>query len=78
VRHSVTVAFYLCDLGPFLFQAPVKNPYRNISGGGYCGNLNSCFLGCAADIVVPYCETVFEDCGDFTNLLILHREEEMF
>lgn len=76
MRHSVPVAFYLCDLGPFLFQAPMKKSLHNISEGGYCGNLNSCFLGCVADMVVTYYETIFEDCGAFTNLLVLHREGE--
>lgn len=43
-RHSVPAAFYQCDLFPFLFQAPVKEPCHNISGAGYCGNLTSGFL----------------------------------
>lgn len=75
--HSTPVAFYLCDLVPFLFQAPMKNPCHNISEGDTVATLLlvSC---CAADILVPYNETIFEDCGAFTNLLILHREEEKF
>lgn len=52
-----------------------EKSYCHISEGGYCGNLNSCFLGCAAG-VVPYYEMIFEGCGAFANLSVLHGKGE--
>lgn len=54
-----------------------EKSYCHISEGGYCGHLNSCFLGCAAG-VVPYYEMIFEGCGAFANLSVLHGKGEKF
>lgn len=63
--------------GPLFLSGSGEKSHCHISEGGYCGNLNSCFLGCAADLA-PYYETIFEGCGAFANLFVLHGKREKF